>query len=653
MVLLLIRLNTTNLFLLLMHQRPTWTIYTWKRKSRMTAFCFSHESLSLLFTVRYLYESCTLYLAFNSPNEKSTILLRPNFPEAPHFPSMNSSIQDGSQDTVNKRGIRRNESIALAILDLPIGSVINVDGIAIILQRCDFVGIHSIPATASTTILYNHNSETPTANDSTFHLVTIRGGNVKANASKGAPATSTTTVGFILLKNGMENSVVARRYEPVTEEVSSNPMDEVTINNLIEQVRSSQIEPHRMLSYSDIVSTQNEEFWYDSTNYITESFLRNFRILQHGYKIVPGTYDSGDDKTDLMENHINIAKSSYVVDGIPIIYPPIPVFTKDIHAKNFSSDINVLSAYRHSGTRRFLQALSPTVRTSICFTTNGANSTNIALDYLINTTYQQRWEYLLGDMQLSFVLFLHLHCYTSYTFWRDVITMLSTVDVTGMKKHMKMYCALFDTLSKQVRSIDKDEGVFADIDLSDDDCFLFPSLHQLLSTANILGVNANLDIFATSLIRLQSALKMKFSSNFGEIDVWTPAQNVVVQNTDLIPTESDHEYNHSGVDFNDDDDGDLPVIVSVEEIEESQTRSQMYMDELNQYLQVTNVRTAIDKVDRKLLRQSYPLLLAAMDSSSGKEDILMTCARVLYDAVDVSLVREAAAYLEDIEAQAN
>ena len=52
---------------------------------------------------------------------------------------MNSSIQDGSHDKVNRRVIRHNESIALAILDLPIGSAINVDGIAIILQRCDFV----------------------------------------------------------------------------------------------------------------------------------------------------------------------------------------------------------------------------------------------------------------------------------------------------------------------------------------------------------------------------------------------------------------------------------------------------------------------------------------------------------------------------------
>jgi hypothetical protein len=554
-----------------------------------------------------------------------------------------NSIQDGSHDRVDKSCNRYNASIALAILDLPIGSIINVDGNAIILQRCDFVGIHSIPATSSITTLRDHNAQIPTANDSLFHIVTIRGGNVKANTDRAVPATSTTTVGFILIPKGMENSVVARRYEHQTEEVSSNPVDEVTINNLIDQLRNNQIEPQRMLSYSDIVSTKNEEFWYDLTNFITASFLKTFRKLQHGNKIVPGAYESGDDINDVMDTHQNNTTSERGIDGIPVLYPPIPVFAKDMHATNVSSGLKAVPLHRHLGTRRFFQALSPSVRTSLCFTADRANCTTMALDCVINTTYKQRWEYLLGDVQLSFVLFLHLHCYTSYTYWRDAITMISTVDVIGMKQHINMYCALFNTLSKQVQSIDEDEGVFADIDLSDDDYFLLPSLHQLLSTANNVGVDTNLDFFTTSFLRLKSAVKMKFSSRFCEIDVLTPVNNFAVRNTDLVHTESEYEYNRD----------DLPVVVSVEEIEESLTRSQNYMNELRPYSQVTSETSTVDKIDREVLRESYPLLLAAMDSSSGREDIMMTCARVLYDAVDVSLVREAAAYLEDVEAPAN
>jgi A1 cistron-splicing factor AAR2 len=48
------------------------------------------------------------------------------------------------------------------------------------------------------------------------------------------------------------------------------------------------------------------------------------------------------------------------------------------------------------------------------------------------------------------------------------------------------------------------------------------------------------------------------------------------------------------------------------------------------------------------LQEAYPLLLAAV---MPHEDILMTCARALDEATDVSLVREAAAYLEQVELQ--
>ena len=47
-------------------------------------------------------------------------------------------------------------------------------------------------------------------------------------------------------------------------------------------------------------------------------------------------------------------------------------------------------------------------------------------------------------------------------------------------------------------------------------------------------------------------------------------------------------------------------------------------------------------------RTRYPLLFAAMQPH---EDILMVCARALDTQTDVSLVREAAKYLEEVEAR--
>ena len=543
-----------------------------------------------------------------------------------------NTIQDRSHTSVNEGGNRNNESTALAILDLPIGSVINIDGTPIVLQRDDFVGIHSIPVKTAP-ISYNRHANKTTVNDSMFHLVSIRGGNVKAN---GTSATTNTTVGFVLLgTHDKDYPIVARRYDPSTEEVSSSPIDNMTISNLIEKVRSNQIDQRRIICYRDIISQANEEVWYDLTNFI--AMVAKFRKLQNGDKVVPGAYELDDDNNDIGTRQKSTDNCS--VDGTSIIYPPIPVFARDIYTTHFPSHVEAASTFRHVGTRRFLQLLNPSLRTSFCLEINGVNSANKALNFIIDTTYERKWEHLLGDIQLSFILFLHLHCYTSYTFWRDAIAMISVVDATAMKQHMTMYDALFHTLSVQIQSMDNDEGLFSDIDMSDDDFFLLPSLEQLLSTASNVG-------FTTSLQTLQAAVKVKFSSRIVETDKNNSA------NSDLVPMDGDHDDICGSVDINDDnddDDDDLPVIVSSEEIELSLLRSQEHVNELKRYYHSPQSTATMEHHDRERLRQHYPLLLAAMDSSSGKEDILMTCARVLYDAVDVSVVREAAAYLEDIE----
>lgn len=79
---------------------------------------------------------------------------------------------------------------------------------------------------------------------------------------------------------------------------------------------------------------------------------------------------------------------------------------------------------------------------------------------------------------------------------------------------------------------------------------------------------------------------------------------------------------------------DDPVVVSYEEVEASLQRSAKVVPSTSTY--------------PKEHRSKYPLLFASM---LAHEDILMTCARALDEKVDVSVVREAAAYLEEVEAQ--
>ena len=80
------------------------------------------------------------------------------------------------------------------------------------------------------------------------------------------------------------------------------------------------------------------------------------------------------------------------------------------------------------------------------------------------------------------------------------------------------------------------------------------------------------------------------------------------------------------------DDEDGPVVVGMEEVQASLERSSDYKNPRN---------------DIPLgIQNRYPLLIAGIQNH---EDILMTCARALDEKKDVSLVREAAAYLEETE----
>jgi len=94
-------------------------------------------------------------------------------------------------------------------------------------------------------------------------------------------------------------------------------------------------------------------------------------------------------------------------------------------------------------------------------------------------------------------------------------------------------------------------------------------------------------------------------------------------------------------DEDDDEEEDGPVIIPYDQIEASIARSAL------QSSQSSKLHGGGRGEQRRgQHREGYPLLYAAM---SPGEDEVMACARILDEAGDVSLVREAAAYLEEVE----
>jgi hypothetical protein len=180
-------------------------------------------------------------------------------------------------------------------------------------------------------------------------------------------------------------------------------------------------------SHESSVSTIKQ--WHQQTNYISTALLHK-RGLQHGSKVVPGGGGSllVADTTD--EEAVDVAVTSQPQtqttqepDGIALIYPPIPCL--DVGKE---SSISMGTMMRHTGTKLFFQSMAPQERTELFVqAANSSDSDNDNDDHRsVGTTllgrvltqyYNHRWEELLGDIQLSFVLFLHVHCLSSLEHW--------------------------------------------------------------------------------------------------------------------------------------------------------------------------------------------------------------------------------------------
>jgi hypothetical protein len=150
------------------------------------------------------------------------------------------------------------------------------------------------------------------------------------------------------------------------------------------------------------------------------------------------------------------------------------------------------------------------------------------------------------------------------------------------------------------------------------------SLSQKLSASRIALDNPE------SLQRFASLLNNHFPHSFG-----TPCGEEMeeedIMAVDTAPQRRDMRY-YDSEEGEEDDDEDGPVMVAEEDIQASLERSSG----------ASNPRNDIPFE----VQSRYPLLLAAIQDH---EDILMTCARALDEKKDVSLVREAAAYLEETE----
>jgi A1 cistron-splicing factor AAR2 len=493
--------------------------------------------------------------------------------------------------------------------------------------------------------------------------------------------------------------------------------------------------------------------WDVLTSMINSNFLHVCHDIQHGCKIVPSSnigsrgsnYGSTTTDTANNDDDDDVTNNTAVEDGKLITYPAIPCIDTTI-----TNNIRLVT--RHTGTRLYLSTLSPKERTRLLFYSSSVNDADIKAEeehnnnnaeYLTsNYTHRpvgesvfedvlKRYnndinhhngisssrgeEYFLADIELSFLLFIHLECHVSLEHWRDSISMcaLATITAAAVRSSTKptttsivyrrssFFHTLLSILYQQLLCIEVD--FFREVEYSaGEENFLIVALQRLYSACDTAQQqsdsvdtaaaaaaskrkrgNDSSAAAASTIENLKSAslkLKRLLIDRFGldlstttnkEIDDVADDDDDDDMESDALWSTTGHDYvndeehpneiaglqqegntresmdighvkdssNNNTDDDDEDEDDDGPVIIPYEDVEASLARSTL-LKTINQRQQLQ-----VGKAQQRQC-EKYPLLYAAM--SSG-EDEVMACARILDEARDVSLVREAASYLEEVE----
>jgi hypothetical protein len=228
-----------------------------------------------------------------------------------------------------------------------------------------------------------------------------------------------------------------------------------------------------------------------------------------------------------------------------------------------------------------------------------------------------------------------------FHFRRDLVAMTSTISSSQVAHHVEFYCNLLNVVANQLAAMEQE--FFEDIEYSGDNFFV-PAIKRLCFTCSQIPDERVMN----SLSLLSVILSSRFPSIFESIERYSERHGTSLQveqersgedelyQTTLVELEEEEHVADMG-DESDDDNG--PVIVPSDDVAASMAR-----------LKETS-RSIFPSIEySKKDRETYRFLFAA---KLDHEDILMTCARILDDANDVSLVREASAYLEEVEAKRN
>ncbi|KAL3756066.1 hypothetical protein ACHAWU_002645 [Discostella pseudostelligera] len=468
------------------------------------------------------------------------------------------------------------------------------------------------------------------------------------------------------------------------------------------------------MGWDDIGGTNKQQHsslpsWETRTSMIHSHFLQQCHKLMHGCKIVPSSYGINEHHNEDDSNNKNNDGISISYPPIPCIDPTIDAHRLIQHTGT-RTYLSTLSPTERTRLLMFTNHESNADNSSMMDDAESCRRPDSTGEHVWKDVLCRYYgneckfynggriseseHHFLADIELSFLLVLYLECQSSLEFWRDAISMCS-ISITPTasssssssssnlaSRHPLFFHKLLSILYIQLSCIESE--FFGDVEYSSGNTnFCVVALARLCDACDGVerrrkrnddeeGGENNNDIFENLKVasrQLRLLARDKFGLDLSSSTTTKDGEEEVEDDD----AEMDALWSSTGVDFaddsedidkietrnnldidesNGDDDDEGPVVIPYDEIEASLARTSTVPTTSHAPMQCNDDEdfNSMDKAQSFSghHRKDYPLLYAAMQYTG--EDEVMACARILDEKNDVSLVREAAAYLEGVEA---
>jgi A1 cistron-splicing factor AAR2 len=368
-----------------------------------------------------------------------------------------------------------------------------------------------------------------------------------------------------------KDRIVIKSWDSVVEDIlPSHTLSDWSVANLIQSIDRGELDGNLGPYPLDTLKS-----WQNLSNYLTLSVLASVGLAPHT-PIFPGDYD------DLMPKQ-------RTEQNLQAIQPYFP---------------NVARVAQYCDIKKIEKELILNLRDRSKVTAFNLDKSDL-LEHLIKTHYGS-WENLLGEFQLSFLLFMLLYSYPSLNQWKLLVSLICLSE-KFLLEHSDFACGFLRCFYEQLHYSPDD---FFETEISCEN-FLRPAFSSLFE---ILGTHSLDSHVREHRNRIFSFIQKKF--------------NLYDEKAELVLT-GDEKYTLV--------DEDMPVVVSEKELQQhSQTISEGDSYHLTDGMEMSEARADVtnSQVQAGLFNWRYPLLFAEMtrynsERSVGGEDLVMTAMRIL------------------------